>query len=173
MDLKHFTITVNTKSKSTDNSKINFSIKDNLDYYCEIYTSNETYSKRLVIGKEEYRMFNILNEKTIVKSETENKITESVSDFLKRALCYKRAYDIVDGKIYYVEYFYNINVFSETGYPNSAISKIYYKNDEIAFIEEGYEGDVDFDRYYITSFSNTIDESKFEIPTDYKWIESE
>ena len=98
---------------------------------------------------------------------------EKYPDFLNRALCYKRAYDIVDGKIYYVEYFYNINVFTETGYPNSAISKIYYKNNEIAFIEEGYEGDKDFDRYYITSFSNTIDESKFEIPTDYKWLKSE
>ena len=172
MDFSKFTITVDTKSKSADNYKINFSIKNNLDYYYETYSDN-TYAKRLVIGEDEYHMFNILNEKTIDKIESENRITESVADFLNRALCYKRAYDIVDGKIYYVEYFYNINVFADTGYQNSAISKIYYKNNEIAFIEEGYEGDKDFDRYYITSFSNTIDESKFEIPTDYKWLKSE
>ena len=99
MDLSQFTITVDTKSKSADNYKINFSIKNNLDYYYETYSDN-TYA----------------------------------------------------------------NVFAETGYPNSAISKIYYKNNEIAFIEEGYEGDNDFDRYYITSLSNTVDESNFEIP---------
>ena len=169
MDLNAFTITAENKDQ---NCKYNFSIKSNLDYYVE-FDNNPLYAKTIVIGNDEYHMLHNEIGKTIFKMEAENKIAESISSFLNRALCYKRAFDIVDGKIYYVEYFYNINVFTEAGSSNSAISKIYYKNDKIVFIEEGYEGDDYFDRYYITSFSNTIDDSKFEIPTDYKWINVE
>ena len=169
IDLSKCTITAENKEH---NCKFNFSIKSNLDYYVE-FDNNQLYHKTIVIGNDEYHIHHSELDKTIYKKDAENKITESVSSFLNRALCYKRAFDIVDGKIYYVEYFYNINVLTETRYPNSVISKIYYKNDKIAFIEEGYEGDDDFDRYYITSFSNTINDSNFEIPTDYKWIDPE
>ena len=179
LDLTEFNLVIENKSQ---NVKFDFAVKNNLDYYLEIDNYPQTL-KTIVIGDIDYHLnqtaigdtpSNLNREqKTVYKTNSENKLTESVSTFLNNALCYKRSYDIVEGKIYYVEYFYNINVFTNKENSGLAISKIYYKNDKIAFIEEGYEGDDYFDRYYIINFSNTVDENKFKIPSDYTWIEPE
>ena len=153
-DLSRFNIVLRNQD---DGSRIiDLTIKDGLNYVLNL---TSTSSKSTIIVNEGESYYIDYTNKTISKKKADEyiNIEESVTSFLHRRVLDKRGHDILDGKLYYVEIYYNIG---RTEFDNDAF---YFRKGKLEFIKSSYFGNC-----YVESISNDIDESKFEIPEETK-----
>lgn len=144
-----------------DGSIIDLTIKDGWNYVLNLTITN---SKSAIIVNEGESYYIDYTNKTISKKIADEyiNIEETVTSFLQRRVLDKRGHDILDGKLYYVEIYYNIG---KTEYDNDAF---YFRKGKLEFIKSSYFGNC-----YVESISNNIDESKFEIPEEAKKFKEE
>ncbi len=158
VNLSNFNVKLYDKAS---NYKYDITIINGIDYVIEFNDLKDLNHRYTIIAEGENKIYIDYSQKNIIKNKATDydEVRESIETFLQRRLFCKRAYDIVDGKLYYVEYYDNIGKWEDY----DVVSAFYFRNNKLE-----YKVDSHFGEYYIESIVNEIDETKFEIPEDAK-----